>query len=453
MRSLLIDAAERAARYLEMLDDRPVFPRQEAIDALSRLDHALPDAPTDPAAVLALMDEVASPATTAMAGRRYFGFVIGGSLPASVAANMLSTAWDNATAMRASSPAGIKLEEVALKWARDLLHLPPESMGAFVTGATMANFTALAAARHAVLEWAGWNLEFDGMFGAPPITVIVGEEVHASVLKVIGMLGLGRNRLIKIPTDEQGRMRADLLPDTIPSPAIVILQAGNVNTGASDPFDQIIPRVRGEGVWVHIDGAFGLWAAASPKLEHLVKGVQLADSWATDAHKWLNVPYDSGIVFTRHPAAHRAAVASSAAYYMRNEGEPAFYEPVDYTPETSRRGRGIDSWAAMLSLGKRGVIEMFEQCCDQAQIFAKALSGAGYEIPHEVVLNQVMVRFGDDARTHRVIRALQQEGTMWAGSTVWKGRAAMRISVSSWATTDADVTRSIEAICRAAAEA
>lgn len=452
MRSLLQDAAERAARYLETLDGRPVFPRQDAIDALARLDHALPDTPTDPAAVLALMDEVASPATTAMAGRRYFGFVIGGSLPASVAANMLSVAWDNATAMRTSSPAGIKLEDIALKWARDLLQLPPESMGAFVTGATMANFTALAAARHAVLEWAGWDLEFDGMFGAPPITVIAGEEVHASVLKGIGMLGLGRNRLIKVPTDDQGRMRADLLPDTIQAPAIVILQAGNVNTGASDPFEQIIPRVKQDGVWVHVDGAFGLWAAASPRLEHLVKGVQLADSWATDAHKWLNVPYDSGIVFTRHPAAHRAAVAQSAAYYMRNDrvGEPAFYEPVDYTPETSRRGRGIDAWAAMLSLGKSGLIDLFERTCDHAQTFAAALKSCGFEIIHEVVLNQVMVRFGDDQHTQKVIQAVQQEGTMWAGSTVWKGRTAMRISVSSWATTADDVERSIDAITRAA---
>ncbi|MFN8530079.1 MAG: aminotransferase class V-fold PLP-dependent enzyme [Anaerolineae bacterium] len=443
---LLQDVAARAARYLNGLDERSVAPSQEAVDALRELDVPLPNSPTDPAEVIALLDRVGSPATYAMAGGRYFGFVIGGSVPASVAANWLSVAWDNNAGLKIGHPIGVKLEQIALRWTLDLLGMPAESAGVFVTGATMANFTCLAAARHWALERVGWDAENDGLFGAPPITVVIGDEAHSSVIKALGMVGLGRKRVIRVPTDEQGRMIASAFPESLPSPAIVILQAGNVNTGAFDPLDEVIDKAHALGAWVHVDGAFGLWAAASPTRKHLIKGFEKADSWATDAHKWLNVPYDSGIAFVRDAAVLRATMAMGAAYLIR--GEEA--EPSDYSPELSRRGRGIDAWAALLSLGKQGTAAMIDRCCDHAQTFAAGLRAAGFEVPHEVVLNQVLVRFGDDDTTLRVIKAIQEEGTMWASSTRWHGKAALRISVSSWATTNEDVQRSLDAMIRCA---
>jgi glutamate/tyrosine decarboxylase-like PLP-dependent enzyme len=390
------------------------------------------------------LDRIGSPATVAVAGRRYFGFVIGGSLPAALAANWLASAWDQNAGLFVSSPIGAVLEEVSLKWLLDVLKLPAGSGGAFVTGATVANFTALAAARNTVLEHAGWDVEADGLFGAPPVTVIVGDEVHPSLIKALGMLGLGRSRVVRVPVDGQGRMRAGDLP-RLSGPAIVCIQSANVNTGAFDPAAEICEKAHAAGAWVHVDGAFGLWAAASAAQAHLVDGVADADSWSTDAHKWLNVPYDSGLAFVRDPSALKRAMSVSAAYLPQGEHR----EPSQYTPELSRRARGVEIWAALRSLGRAGLADLIERTCRFARVFAFELQRGGCEILNEVVLNQVLVSFGDAARTRRVIERVQRDGTCWCGPTEWQGRTAMRISVSSWATREEDVERSIEAILRA----
>jgi glutamate/tyrosine decarboxylase-like PLP-dependent enzyme len=446
MDALLRDAADRAIRYLTALPDRPVAPAADAIAALGALDVPLPDQPTDPLSVLRFLDETASAATTAMAGPRFFGFVVGGSLPAALAANWLAGAWDQKSAFRSVAPATATLEEVSLRWLVDLFELPGGTAAGFTTGATVANFTALAAARHAVLTQAGWDVEADGLFGAPPIHVVVGDEVHPSLIKALGMLGLGRNRVVRVPIDEQGRMRADEMPRLV-GPTIVCAQAGNVNTGAVDPLAEICGRARESAAWVHVDGAFGLWAAAVPSLRHLTTGIEMADSWATDAHKWLNVPYDSGLAFVRSAAALRAAMSVSAEYLPPAGG---LRNPSDYTPEMSRRARGVEIWAALMSLGRMGLIDLIERNCRLARRFATELSAAGHEILNDVVLNQVLVAFGDAAVTNRIVEAVQADGTCWCGGTVWHGRPAMRISVSSWATTDDDVSRSIEAIIKVA---
>jgi glutamate/tyrosine decarboxylase-like PLP-dependent enzyme len=385
---------------------------------------------------------VVTPATVAFAGPRFFGFVAGGSLPAALAANWLAGAWDQNSVYWSVTPAPSMLEHVALKWMVELFGLPASCAGAFVTGATVANFTALAAARHAVLGRAGWNVEADGLYGAPPITVVVGEEVHPSVTKSLGMLGLGRKRVVTVPADRQGRMRVDALPP-FSGPTIVCTQIGNVNTGACDPVAEVCARARGAGAWVHVDGAFGLWARAAPARAYLVDGVEAADSWATDAHKWLNVPFDSGLAFVRDAAALRAAM-SVTADYLPASGERR--NPGEYTPELSRRARGAEVWAALRQLGRRGLADLVEGNCRLAKRFADRLSAAGFEILNDVVLNQVLVSFGEPAVTNRVIAELQADGTCWCGGTVWQGRTAMRISVSSWATTEADVDRSAEAM-------
>ncbi|HEU4922983.1 MAG TPA: aminotransferase class V-fold PLP-dependent enzyme, partial [Burkholderiales bacterium] len=336
-------------------------------------------------------------------------------------------------------------EEAAARWALSLLSLPPQSAVGFTTGATMANLAALAAARHAVLEPAGWNVEEQGLAGAPSISVVVGEEVHVSVLKALSLLGFGRTRLRRVPVDRQGRMRADLLPP-LDAPAIVCAQAGNVNTGASDPLRAICEHAHASGAWVHVDGAFGLWALASPAHAHLVDGAELADSWATDAHKWLNAPYDSGIAIVREAGALRAAMASSAAYLAAG----GLRDGAAFVPELSRRARGIEVWAALRSLGRRGVAELVERCCRLARRFAEGARAAGHEVLNDVVLNQVLVSFGAAQRTHRIIEAVQRDGTCWCGGTVWQGHPALRFSVSSWATSDADIDRSLAAIHRIA---
>ena len=447
--ALLNDASQRARQFLAGLDARPVFPTPESVSGLAAFDQPMPEQPQDPAETLALLDDVGSPATVASAGKRYFGFVIGGSLPASLAANWMAAAWDQNAGLTVASPVASKLEDVAARWLLDLLRLPAESGVSFVTGGTMANFTALAAARHAVLRAVGWDVEGQGLFGAPPITVVVGEEVHVSLLKALSLLGLGRERVVRVPVDDQGRMRADALP-ALSGPTIVCIQAGNVNSGAFDPAGEICRVAHEAGAWVHVDSAFGLWAGAAPERAHLVAGVDQADSWATDAHKWLNVPYDSGLVFCRERRHLRAALSHIRAAYLL-DGEPNQpREPMELTPEMSRRARGIEVWAALHSLGRSGLAEMIERCCRLATRFAEKLSAAGFTILNEVTLNQVLVSFGDDAFTNRVIRAVQQEGTLWAGGTVWHGRAAMRISVSSWATTEADVDRCVDEIVRVA---
>lgn len=441
---LLADAAARAQRYLDSLPDRAVAPAPDAIGKLVALDAPLPEHPQDPATVLACLDEIVSPATMAMAGPRFFGWVIGGALPVTVASNWLATAWDQNTAMYPGTPGTSHIEASALARLLDVLDLPRDAAGAFVTGGTVANMTALAAARHRVLANAGWEVEADGLFGAPPITVIVGEEAHPTLLKSLGVLGLGRNRVVRVPVDHQGRMRADALP-AISGPTIVCAQAGNLNTGAFDPVAEITRRAHAAGAWVHVDGAFGLWARATPKYSHLAAGAELADSWATDAHKWLNVPYDSGLAFVRDAEALRSSMAITAEY-LPPAGTTRY--PADYTPELSRRARGVDVWVALEALGRSGVAAMLERCCAHAERFAAGLAAAGYEILNEVVLNQVLVSFGTPERTLQVIAAVQQDGTCWAGSTVWQGRTAMRISVCSWATTEEDVEKSLAAMLR-----
>ena len=405
----------------------------------------LPLGPTSARDVVAMLDEFGSPATMGIAGPRFFGFVIGGALPAALGANWLASAWDQNAGLFLATPIAALLEEVSLRWLLDALSLPAGCGGAFVTGATVANFTALAAARHTVLQRAGWDVEARGLFGAPPIQVVVGEEAHPSLFKSLGMLGLGRERVVRVPVDRQGRMIADAIPQ-LHAPAIVCVQSGNVNTGAFDPAIEICARAREAGAWVHVDGAFGLWAAASPRYAHLAAGVAEADSWATDAHKWLNVPYDSGLAFVSDPEMLRGALSLTAAYLPQGEHR----EPSQYVPELSRRARGIEIWAAMKSLGRSGLAELIERCCACARRFAEGLSAAGFEILNDVVLNQVLVSFGEPELTQRVIAGIQEDGACWCGGTVWQGRTAMRISVSSWATTETDVDRSLEAMVRVA---
>ena len=443
---LMADAARRAIRYLDSLAERAVAPDLHAVQQVEQFDEPLPGGPVDPSEVLALLDELGSPATIASAGGRFFGFVIGGSLPAALAANWLAGAWDQNSVFYNVTPATARLEQVALGWLLDLFGLSPDCAGAFVTGATVANFTALAAARHAVLARTGWNVEADGLFGAPSVTVVVGEEAHVSLFKALGMLGFGRNRVLRVPVDGQGRMRVERLPE-LSGPAIICVQAGNVNSGAFDPLAEICERAHRMGAWVHVDGAFGLWAAASPEYSHLTRGIEAADSWATDAHKWLNVPYDCGLAFVRDANALRAAMAVTAEYLPSAGAER---NPSDYTPELSRRGRGVEVWAALRSLGRWGVAHLVERNCQHARRFAEGLRAAGYQVLNDVVLTQVLVSFGDPETTRRVIAGIQQDGTCWCGGTLWQGHSAMRISVSGWATTQEDVERSLEAMLRVA---
>jgi glutamate/tyrosine decarboxylase-like PLP-dependent enzyme len=447
MNDLIMDAARRSVRYVEGLSMRNPYPSSEALERLHELEQPLQDEAVDPCEVLEMLDAVGSPATVASTAGRYFGFVIGGSLPVAHAASILATAWDQNAATYATSPIASFLEEVCRKWLLSLFGLPPESGVGFVSGATMASFTGLASARHAVLRDAGWDVESQGLFGAPPVTVVVGEQAHASIFKSLSMLGMGRERVVRVPADAQGRMRAELLPD-ISGPTIVCVGAGNVNSGAFDPIKEICAAVKSNGAWVHVDGAFGLWAAASPEQAHLVAGIEDADSWSVDAHKFLNVPYDSGIAIVRNPADQRAAMAMTTSYYIKS-GER---DPWDWVPQISRRARGVEIWAALRALGRRGVADLVARSCRHAARFGDALAAAGYQVLNDVVLNQVLVSFGDDDTTNRVVRRIQEDGTCWCGGAVWRGQAVMRISVSCWATTEQDVERSLSAILRIAAE-
>lgn len=442
---LLGSAARRAVAYLQGVRTRRVAPDAAAVRELEQLTGRLPDEGAEPWKLIDILDRFASPATVATTGGRYFGFVTGGALPATVAATWLASAWDQNAGLRVMSPAAASLEDAVLGWVRELLGLPAECGGALVTGATMANFAGLAAARHDLLERAGWDVENDGLFDAPPLTVVVGDEVHVSLIKALGMLGLGRQRVVRVPVDGQGRIRPAELPP-LDGRTLVCIQAGNVNTGAFDPAREICRRARDAGTWVHVDGAFGLWGAASPQYRHLTEGFELADSWATDAHKWPNVGYDCGIALVRHPSALRAAMAVGAAYLTPGD----LREPCHYTPEMSRRARGIELWAALQSLGRNGIAGLIERTCGYAQQFAEGLRKAGYEILNDVVINQVLVSFGSAEATRSVIERLQREGTCWCGGTEWQGRVAMRISVCSWATTAEDVEASLAAIRRVA---
>jgi len=446
VKELLADAAARAARYIHNIDTLPVAPSAENVARLEALGGAVPEGPCDPAQVLALLDDIGSPATVATAGGRYFGFVIGGTLPATLAANWLAGAWDQNACMRVMSPVATRVEDFVCEWMLALLGLPVQSGIGFVTCTTMANFSGLAAARSEILARSGWNVEEDGLFGAPPIRVIVGQEVHVSLLRALTMLGLGRSRVTTIPADGQGRMHADQLPE-LDRNTIVCIQAGNVNTGAFDPAQEICARAQQAGAWVHVDGAFGMWAAVSPRFASLLAGFSDADSWAIDNHKWLNVPYDSGMVIVRDPEPLRRALSTGQAAYLTQSAER---EPWQFTPDASRRARGIELWAAIRSLGRSGLRDMIERNCRQAQLFANRLRAAGFAILNDVVLNQVLVSFGTPEETSRVIAEIQADGTCWCGGTVWQGHTAMRVSVSCWATTDEDVERSAAAMIRIA---
>ena len=375
------------------------------------------------------------------------GLSFGGATPASLAANWLAATWDQNAAFKIASPIGAKTEEVAAKWLLDLLRLPKDSAVGFVTGTTMANFSGVVAARHAILKRKGWNVEAQGLIGAPPIRIIVGEEIHASMLKALALAGLGTETLIKVPTDDQGRMIAELLPE-IDGSTLICVQAGNVNTGAIDPIKEICLKAKEKNAWVHVDAAFGMWTRVSPKMADQAIGCELADSWAIDLHKWLNVPYDSGMVVCKDPNMLRAAMSINADYLP----EMVEREPYYFTPEMSRRARGIEVWAALYAFGKNGLIELIERCCNLARLFAEKLRQAGFHILNEVNLNQVLVSFGSAETTNRIIKKIQEDGTCWCGGTIWKGQTAMRISVSSWMTTENDIEISSAAIIRIAKE-
>ena len=439
--ALLRDACRRALAYLDGLGERRVAPAGAAVAALGRLDFALPGTGLDASHVLTMLDEFGSPATVASNGPRYFGFVTGGALPVAQAAAWLAAAWDQNAALTVMSPAAALLNAVALRWVTELLALPAGTGGGFVTGATMANAACLAAARDAVLTRHGWDAAGQGLIGAPPVTVVVGAEVHATVRKALGLVGLGRDRATVLPADGQGRIDPRTLP-ALGGPALVCLQAGNVNSGASDPFPPLITWARENGAWVHVDGAFGLWSAASPATAGQVEGIAGADSWATDAHKWLNTTYDCGIALVRDPAALRSAMEASASYLPGEAGR----EPMHLTPQSSQRARGVEVWAALAALGRDGVADLVDRTCRLARRFADGMRQAGYDVPNEVVLNQVLVAFGSAQRTEAIIAAVQDEGTCWAGPTSWQGRAAMRVSISGWNTTEDDIDRSIAAV-------
>jgi glutamate/tyrosine decarboxylase-like PLP-dependent enzyme len=438
-------AADYARRYLREISERSVAPAEAAVAALADLHEPFPAAPSDPSAVIARLDQIGSPATVATAGGRYFGFVNGGMLPAALAASHLATAWNQNAALRVMSPIAAELEEVVLRWVCEALGLPRECAGGLVTGATMANFTAIVSARQALLARAGWDVTADGMFGAPPIEVVVSAEVHASMLRALSLAGLGSKRVTIVEADSQGRMRADKLP-RLSARTIVCIQAGNVNTGAFDPAAEICKAAKEQGAWVHVDGAFGLWALVSPKYEPLTQGFDQADSWATDAHKWPNVGYDSGLAIVRDGAALRASMRIMAAYLEPGSRR----EPMNHTPEASRRARGVELWAALKCLGRSGLCALIERTCAHAQRFARGLKEGGFEVLNDVVINQVLVSFGAPEITREVIRRVQEDGTCWCGGTVWQGKTAMRISVSSWATTETDVERSLRAVIRSA---
>src|SRR3954452_16124575 len=451
--AVLDDAARLAHEFVDSLATRPVGAEEGLEELRERFRRPLTDAGEDPRAVIAELARDAEPGLVASGGPRYFGFVIGGSLPVAIAADWLTGAWDQNAGGYVASPALSVVEEVAASWVRELLGLPVVCSIGFVTGCQMAHFTCLAAARHAVLRDAGWDVEADGLQGAPEVTVLAGEHMHATVPVACRMLGLGGQRLRRVPSDDQGRMIAAELRSALgeaDGPAIVCAQAGEINSGASDPFGAVLDACRERGAWCHVDGAFGLWAAASPSRRALIAGYEEADSWATDGHKWLNVPYDCGIAIVADAAAHRAAMTSTSAYIPAHDDDvPWGY---DWNPEFSRRARGVPVYAALRSLGRDGVAELVDRCCDNARHMAGLLAKAdGVEVLNDVVLNQVAVRFGDDdALTNDIIARVQRDGTCWLSGSTFRGKAIMRVSVSSWQTTREDVERSAAAILAAA---
>lgn len=451
---LLQQAAAAGAAYRAGLDERFVGAQASAKDLEAAFGGSLPEGPSAPADVLADLVAAAEPGLVATAGPRYFGFVIGGSLDAAVAADVVAAGWDQVAFSEALSPAACAAETVAGGWLKELLGIPASATVGFVTGAQAANTVGLAAGRHAVLGKEGWDVERQGLIGAPRVRVIAGDEYHTTIARSLRILGLGTDSLERVAAGANGALVASDLDRVLAGgpagPTIVCLQAGNVNTGACDPLRAACEAAHGHGAWVHVDGAFGLWAAASPSTRHLVDGVELADSWGCDGHKWLNVPYDSAFVFCADPEAHAGAVSFTAAYLGPDSTAARL---ANLTLESSRRARGFAVWAALRQLGRSGVADLVERCCRLARRFADGLAAGGVEIANDVVLNQVLADFGSDERTARVIDGVQRDGTCWMGGTVWRGRHLMRISVSNWTTTEADIDRSVEAVLRVAASA
>ena len=451
-RELLRRTAEIAADFVETLDDRSIWPPATVAELRAALGGPLPEEASDPLEVIEALADAAEPGVVGIPSGRYFGFVIGGALPAALAADWLTSVWDQNAGLVACGPSAAVCEQVAGEWLTELLGLPDTASFAFVTGCQMAHVTCLAAARHEVLRQVGWDVEAHGLASSPPIILVTGGRKHVTVDRALRLLGLGSASTRRVGVDAQGRVQADALEEAlqdIAGPTIVCAQAGEVNTGAFDPIDQIADLCAAAGAWLHVDGAFGLWAAASPELRHLTRGVERADSWATDAHKWLNVPYDSGLAFVAHPDAHRAAMRLTAEYLVAESGAAA-RDQMDWTPEFSRRARGFAVYAALRSLGRSGVAELVEGSCARARQFAAAVTDLpGCEILNEVVLNQVLFRFEDDATTNGLLASVQESGEAWMSGTVWDGRAAIRLSVSNWRTSETDIARTVAAFAAA----
>ena len=446
-RELLLRTAEIAADFLDTLDERAIRPRAGVEELRAALGESLPEGPTDPRAVVEALAEAAEPGVVGIASGRYFGFVIGGGLPAALAADWLTSTWDQNAGLVVCGPSAAVVEEVAGEWLKDLLGIPATASFSFVTGCQMAHVTCLAAARHAVLERADWDVERHGLAGSPPIRIVAGNRRHVTIDRALRLLGFGSDATNRVDVDSEGRMRVAALEAALKEgdgPAIVCAQAGEVNTGAFDPFDRIAELCGDAGAWLHADGAFGMWAAASPRLRHLTAGIERADSWATDAHKWLNVPYDSGLAFVAHPEAHRSAMRLTADYLVADPD--AARDQMDWTPEFSRRARGFAVYAALRSLGRSGVADLVEASCARAQQFAAAIGRVeGSEVVNDVVLNQVLFRFEDDRTTDALLRSVQESGEAWMSGTIWDGRPAIRLSVSNWRTTESDIERTVAA--------
>jgi glutamate/tyrosine decarboxylase-like PLP-dependent enzyme len=450
IRELLRRTAELAADYVDSLDERPVFPEVTPERLREALGGPLPDGPSDPKTVVNELVESAEPGVVALGSGRYFGFVIGGSLPAALAADWLTSTWDQNAGLYVGGPSASVVEQVTREWLVDLLGLPADASIGYVTGTQMAHVTGLAAARWHVLDAVGWDVGARGLAGAPPVRVLVGEKRHVTIDRALRLLGLGAPQVVA--ADAQGRLVPGGLRDALggEGPAIVCAQAGEVNTGALDPLPGIADACEAAGAWLHVDGAFGIWAAVSPRLAHLVEGLERADSWTTDAHKWLNVPYDSGIVLCRHPESHRAAMTTTASYLIQDVGERRVRDQVDWVPEFSRRARGFAVYAALRSLGRRGLTELVERCCDAASRFAAAITELdGVELLNEVVLNQVLFRFDSDERTDEVLRRVQESGRVWMSGTTWDGRKAIRVSVSNWQTGNEEIDLAVDAFSQA----
>lgn len=438
---LLFEQAQQYAfDYIDSIEERSIFPNETAVNHLTTFDHPLPRNGRSGQEILKLLHEVGSPATVAQTGGRYFGFVNGNVVPTAVAARWLADVWDQNPALHVISPTVAKLEQVAEGWSRELLGLPPQTVAGFVGGTSMATMCGLAAGRYTLMQRQGWDVNEEGLFGAPPIRVVVSDQAHGTVYKALALLGLGKGRVELVPSDAQGRIDPNQLPP-LDDKTLLILQAGNVNTGAFDNFETICTAANEAGAWVHIDGAFGLWAAASPKLCHLTKGIELADSWSVDGHKTLNTPYDCALVLCKHRDALVGAMQASGAYIQYG----AERDSMLYTPEMSRRARAVDLWATLLSLGKDGVASMVEEMCARAQQFERLLSQNGFQVHNEVIFNQVLVACESAEETAVTLQNIQSSGICWCGGTTWQGQPAIRISVCSWATTSEDVARTVAA--------